>query len=114
MFQLVAPLLVILSLMSVVGNLPALHGTAAAGTVHATAGLPLASTCYWQAPEGTPATWHAALHRNNQTPTPPPDQSTRRQPVGIAIALTCLFVLSTLSIVGSVALKRRFDSINPD
>ncbi|PDW03306.1 hypothetical protein [Candidatus Viridilinea mediisalina] len=50
------------------------------------------------------------------TPTPTTTEREAPQPVGLGVvaALFCLFNLSSLALVGSIALKRYFDGINPD
>lgn len=51
-----------------------------------------------------------------QTPTPPAPAPPTARSVSpqVLAALICLSMISLFSIIGSVALKRRFDSISPD
>lgn len=51
-----------------------------------------------------------------QQPTPEPEGEATRPRVSLAVflALVCICNLSTVALAGSYALKRRFDSINPD
>lgn len=50
------------------------------------------------------------------TPTPTTAEREAPRPVGLGVvaALFCVFNLSSIALVGSIALKRHFDSINPD
>lgn len=41
-------------------------------------------------------------------------QQSEPRGVGIALALACLLVLSTLALVAAVGLRRRIDKIDPD
>lgn len=58
----------------------------------------------------------AGLSSLAQPPTPSPEgeQPPQRVSLTVLLALVCVFNLSVIALLGSIALRRRIDSISPD
>lgn len=117
--HLVAPLLaLLLVIVSACGGIPARQDTVATSPAQYLVGLSRASAWQWQRTEHP----HYVLRSSALQPAPtaqpptPPERANAARPVSLPViaALLCLFALSLFSIIGGVAIKRRFDSISPD